>query len=207
MQGLSTHHEFVVCWSLWSKFHSLLIISQRRNGKVVVQAQPRSKLTLMNWDILIWALKEILYKVVRFFFFVVKNLANRLINMVLLYNVAFHRYMLYLTLPTGWGPCAVFQLGHRISANSVGKTNTTQSLQKAKCNLLADGKGPHHLNQVVVWVIHLYFYCLYTTMFMWISLAYTRFHTFRVCQSNRFIITWILHQIIMYSNLVKLVAS
>ena len=47
-----------------------------------------------------------------------------------------------------------------ISANR--NINTAKSLEKgAEGNLPADKKGPHHLGQVVVWVIYTYTNLLY----------------------------------------------
>ena len=54
------------------------------------------------------------------------------------------------------GPCADFQLGLLISANSVAKINIAKLHKKAESNLLADKRGPQHWILVVVRVIHLY---------------------------------------------------
>ena len=55
----------------------------------------------------------------------------------------------------GRGPSADFQLGLWITANSVRNNNTAKLLQKNRKQYdTADKKGPHQLNQVVV-----YLYC------------------------------------------------
>ena len=57
----------------------------------------------------------------------------------------------------------------KIFANSVGNNNTAKWLQKS--DLLADEKGPHHLGQVVVCVIHLliYWYTNHWNIITWVS--------------------------------------
>ena len=49
-------------------------------------------------------------------------------------------------------PCADFQSGIRISANSVGNIDTAKSQQKSIKQFAADGKGSQHWIQVI-WII------------------------------------------------------
>ena len=41
------------------------------------------------------------------------------------------------------------------------------SYKRAESNLLTDEKGPHHLGQVVVWVIKLYFYIYWFVKYLY----------------------------------------
>ena len=65
--------------------------------------------------------------------------------------------------PHGGGPCADFQLGLWISANSVGNINTAKSPQKSIKQ--ANVKGTNQLGQKFVWIIHLYLFIYYTQRF------------------------------------------
>ena len=96
--------------------------------------------------------------------------------------------------------------------------------------MLADENGLNHLGQVVVWVIHLLLdlpahkFCGMhgTSLIFWefvnpdkllaadvvvLCVVVVVLVTKHIIISNGFIFTWILHQIIMYSNQVKLVAG
>ena len=54
------------------------------------------------------------------------------------------------------GPCEDFQLGLKVSANSVVILTQPSSFKMATINLLADQNGPQDWGKIVVWVIHLY---------------------------------------------------
>ena len=73
--------------------------------------------------------------------------------------------MPFVTLHTGWGPYAAFQLGLWLYQQSASEILTLSSRYKReKSNLLADEIGLHYLGQVVVWVMHLYLYFYYHSM-------------------------------------------
>ena len=57
---------------------------------------------------------------------------------------------------TGWGPCAEFQKGLWMSANSVGNTNTAKSLQKSKNKFASRRKKSQPLEPGSFWGYTLY---------------------------------------------------